>query len=147
MIKLTDNLWVGNSSSTTVANTPLLNIGAVLNVACDLRGEYGWPDIEYAQVGLIDGPGNPPCAYAAAALTLAMLLDRHNVLVYCHTGSRAVAVALMYLNMVSNHGWDEWYTLLCERAGIDLPIPHPAHKTVFDGIDWKTVGEGVVNGY
>lgn len=135
MIHLTDRIWIGDA--TAWRNAKLFNIGAVLNVAQDLRCDCGWPDVEYAQVGLVDGPGNLLCMYRAAALALMSLVERHNTLVCCHGGSRSMAVVLMYLGMVSGRKWDDLLDLLRERADIDLPIPHPAHKEAFDKIDWR----------
>ena len=49
MIKLTDNLWIGNSNDELGADYYLLKIGGVLNVAQDLEGSRGWRSgIEYA---------------------------------------------------------------------------------------------------
>lgn len=134
MIRLTGNIWIGDSASSP------LKMDAVLNVAQDMRGDCGWPDVEYMQVGLVDGPGNPPSAYCAAVLALAALCRRHRrVLVCCHTGSRSVAVVLMYVSILTDRSWDDSLVLLRERADGDIPDAHDAHKRVFDRIDWKTV--------
>jgi hypothetical protein len=136
MIKLTDNLWIGDSADEVYAD--LVDIGAVLNVAQDLQGTRGWMDgVEYMQVGLIDGPGNVPAAYHAAVLALAALLKRNRTLVCCHTGGRALAVSLMWLHLTSGRGWDSWLAILCERVEGELPIPHEAHKEAFNRMNWR----------
>jgi len=132
VIRLTETIWIGDSSDSS------LRFDAVLNVAQDLRGACGWPDVEYMQVGLIDGPGNPPSAYCAAVLALEALLSRHTrVLVCCHTRARSLAVVMMYLNIGSEYGWDGLLELLRERVDVDLPVPHEAHRKMFDQIDWQ----------
>lgn len=139
MIRLTDDLWIGDSGDGF--NARALNVDAVLNVARDLRGMVGHPTIEYAQVGLVDGPGNTHAAYCAAVLTLASLIERYEVMVYCHTGSRSMAVALMYLNATARRGWDGWMELLGERVDIPLPVPHEAHRAAFDKINWRVLAK------
>ena len=140
MIRLTDNLWVGNSADGT--NLEAISVGAVLNVAHDLLGEVGWPKVEYMQVGLVDGPGNPQSAYYSAVLALHSLLKRHRTLVCCHTGGRSVAVAIMYLELCeSTRGWNGWLELLCERVCIEVPIPHPAHREAFDKMNWRSMSK------
>lgn len=136
MIRLSDTLWIGDSS---VGQRELWSsrIGAALNVAQDLRADIGWPDVEYMQVGLIDGPGNPLGAYYSAVLALDSLLLRRNTLVFCHTGSRSMAVGAIYLNAKAGLKWDELIALLRERVDGDLPSPHKAHREAFDRIDWK----------
>lgn len=139
MIRLTDNLWIGDSVSPK--NIGAVEIGAVLNVAQDLQGEVGWPDVEYAQVGLVDGPGNLPAAYHAAVLALATLRQRYNkVLVYDHDGGRALAVVVIYLNQIARHGWNGWMEVIRKLVDIDLPVPHPAHRAAFDRINWRMLG-------
>ena len=137
MIRITENIWIGNSSTTWRA-TRDAKIGAVLNVAQDLRGMLGWPDVEYMQVGLVDGPGNSTASYCAAVLALSALVDRHKrVILCCHTCSRSIAVAMMYLSMESGQDWDELTAVLSERIDEDVPVPHGAHRTAFDNMDWR----------
>lgn len=140
MIRLTDNgLWIGNSADGK--NLGVLRVSAILNVAQDLRGTVGWPDVEYMQVGLIDGPGNPLCTYSAAVLALASLLGRRRTLVCCHSGGRSLAVCVMYLETLSRIGWDNRITLLQERVNIELPKPHLAHKAAFEAMNWRVLSK------
>lgn len=139
MTHLGEGLWIGNSADGW--DQRQAGVGAALNVAQDLRGWWGWPETEYAQVGLIDGPGNPPAAYAAAVLTLAGLLARQKTLVYCHTGSRALAVAVMYLQARSPRGWDSWMELLGERVDGVLPATHEAHREAFERMNWQLLAQ------
>lgn len=126
LVQLTDDVWVGNSADEKGSD---LKGWAALNVAHDLRPTRGWPDVEYAHVGLVDGPGNPPEAYCAAVMALAALIAKgRRVMVCCHTGSRSVAVVAMYLHSVNGLGWDHNMELLKERAAGDLPEPHRAHR-------------------
>lgn len=136
MIRLSDRLWVGDSS-VTAREVRTHKIKALLNVAQDLRGEMGWPDTEYMQVGLIDGPGNPIQVYCAAALSLWTLAKRHRTLVFCHTGGRSLAVAVMYMNVAAGHSWDGIMSLLAESVDTELPVPHEAHMAAFDKMDWQ----------
>ena len=139
MIKLTENLWIGDSSDERHADLASLDIAAVLNVAHDLGCTRRHPGIgpEYAHVGLVDGPGNTVADYCAAVLALATLVRRRGrVLVCCHSGGRAMAVALMYLDVVwGMHGWEWCLEILRERVDADLPVPHAAHRAVFERID------------
>lgn len=138
MIRISDKLWVGDAHDADHAD-----VGAILNVARDLLGKRGWPTVEYAQVGLVDGPGNSISAYCAATLALVDLMRRcQRVLVHCHEGrSRSLAVAVMYLNTTADRGWDRWLELLRERVDADLPDPHEAHKVAFDKINWRLLDE------
>lgn len=119
------------------------DVEAVLNVAQDLHSTRGWfCGVEAAHVGLIDGPGNEPAAYYAAVLALHMLLKRHNVLVCCHSGGRALAVAVMYMQaMWVRRGWDEWVTVLTERIGTDLPLVNEVHRRAFEDLRWELLVE------
>lgn len=137
MIKLADRVWIGQHNS--FLNAGAVGVGALLNVAQDLCGLCGWPVFEYAQVGLIDGPGNPPSAYVAAVLTLAALVERRTVLVYCHGGSRSVAVVAAYTCMQSGRDWGDVMELLRERADVDLPLVNPAHHEAIRGINWYSI--------
>ncbi len=128
MIKLTDYLWVGDSVDEMTAE-----VDVILNVARNLKPTRGWPKIEYVHVGLVDGPGNMPCAYRAAIFELASMMHRgKRVLICCHEGrSRSLAVAIMYLATLTDHTWDEQVEILQERIEGDLPIPHSAHRAAF----------------
>lgn len=138
MPRLTETLWMGG------AITVVPGVQSILNVAQDLRGEAGWPDVDYMQVGLIDGPGNTVAAYHAAVLALVALQKRATTLVMCHGGSRSMSVCLMYLNLVvAERGWDGWIELLSERVDGDLPVPHPAHRDMFNKLNWKLLAEVV----
>lgn len=142
MIQFAENLWVGSSTDGQYAD-----VDAVLNVAKDLHIRRGWPDIQYAQVGLVDGPGNLPASYHAAVLTLAaMVKTGKRVLVHCHEGkSRSAAVVIMYLSATAGRnwpgdyavGWDGWLKLLRVYTGVDLPEPHEAHKAAFEKMNWR----------
>lgn len=136
---ISPNLWVGNSHDEQCAELADLGIGAVLNVARDMQlsRQWGAKSMECMQVGLVDGPGNPLTAYCAAVLALASLVDRHGTLVCCHTGSRSLAVAVMYARFVGDCEWDAYLEFLRERVDADVPAPHPAHRKAFDTIDWK----------
>ncbi len=134
MIQVADNLWVGNSHDGQNAE-----VDAVLNVAVDLHIKRGWPGIVYAQVGLVDGPGNTLGSYHAAVLVLSALMNTgKRVLVHCHMGqSRSVAVVVMYLHLVGGRGWDNILTLLRERVEVEMPEPHEAHRKAFDKMNWQ----------
>jgi hypothetical protein len=145
MIQLAAGLWIGNSGDSQ--NFRAVWPTAVLNVAQDLAGAIGWPDVEYAQVGLIDGPGNEVGDYCSAILALRMLTRRHDVvLVYDHAGERALVVGMMYLNVVEGQfrshtaAWGYWPTwqerLALVRRILQLPEPHAAHAEAFNLIPW-----------
>ncbi len=143
MIKITDNISIGGALDEQQG--VLTEFGAILNVAQDLHGTRGWKEIEYAQVGLIDGPGNPPSAYISAVLMLHTLLCRHKrVLVLCHGMRRSIVVVLIYLILKKGRtsdnpsltftNWTTWDTVLSE-LNLPSPIPiHPAHREVFDAL-------------
>lgn len=116
---------------------------SVLNVAHDLRGKVGWPDVVYMQVGLIDGPGNTHAAYCAAALALHALQERGPTMVFCHNGGRSLAVVLMYLNLLSPHRWDDLLAILKERIDVKLPEVNEAHITAFNQIDWEKLIQAI----
>lgn len=128
MLRVADNLWVGDSTDESKRNG---SINAVLVVAHDMFG-HAYMDEENAQVGLIDGPGNPLCAYHAAVLTLVSLLKRgKGVLVCDHDGGRALAVVMMYRYMMNEApSWDE------QVKRLNVLMPHSAHKRAFERMDW-----------
>lgn len=138
MIRLADNLWIGLANE-RVSDIKNSDIEAILNVAQDLQCVYGWPDVEYMQIGLIDGPGNPATAYYAAVTALATLLKRKRTLVLCHGGSRSLAVVMMYLCVLGEVKWDIRLDILKERINTDLPTMHPIHREMFDSIDWRPI--------
>lgn len=141
MIRLTDHLWIGDSADGM--RLGLMRVGAVLNVARDLCIRAGWPDVEYAQVGLVDGPGNLPRVYASAVLLLADMLTRHDVMVCCHNGARSLVVSLMYLNVAARKDWTGILNMMRERIDGTLPEVNQAHITVFDSMDWKLLARAV----
>lgn len=133
-------IYVGNSTDEQTAE-----VTSILNVAQDLISTRGWDDgIESMHVGLIDGPGNELSTYCSAVLALHALLRRHNVLVCCHTGGRAIMVAMMYLhvsNYLQDRGWCDWWYILQERIEEPLPTPNQVHIEAFDKIDWKLLSK------
>lgn len=137
---------MGNSHDWRAAKTT--GIIGLLNVAHDLGCSGAAPGLEYMQVGLIDGPGNPQGVYYSAVLALGVLLGRHKrVLVYCHDGkSRSVAVAVAYLNtLVRQRNWHAWFDIMYERTGVRLPQMNVAHCDALDNMNWQlladTIGE------
>lgn len=140
MIQLGERLWIGNSS-TAWKDYRAARIEAVLNVAQDLRGNVGWPDMEYMQVGLIDGPGNSLSVYYAAVLSISALVKLRRTLVFCHTGGRSLVVSAMYINISLGYDWDGLMVILSERVDVELPTPHEAHRAVFKQMDWAILRE------
>ncbi len=165
MIRLTQSLWIGDSAAYKGSWGPdgqffRTGLPAVLNVACDLshlgnsQDDDHWLRVldadgaEYAHVGLINGPGNELSDYCAAILHLRTLLRRHDiVLVYDHEGGTALAVAMMYLNLMGGKfrpnplSWSHWLTwderlteLGCPTN--TLPTPHAAHVEAFGRIPY-----------
>lgn len=145
MILLTEGIWIGNSDDGYLTEDNI-KVGAVLNVARDLPGESEWPDVEYAQVGLIDGPGNEVKDYCAAVIVLASMVKRHkDVMVYDHEGKRSFVVGLMYLCLTRSErninrtfmscfrSWEsmveEYYTGLVAE---NIPPVCKSHKEAFD---------------
>ena len=136
MIRVGGNVWIDGSGASW-RDVKKQQITAVLNVARDLLGTMGWPEVEYSQVGLIDGPGNTPAEYCSAITALYSLSKRHNTLVCCHTGSRSLAVLLMLNSIISTGNWDESLKLLNERVEEDLPPIHSAHREAFENTSWS----------
>ena len=144
MFIISDQVRIGNSDDGYLREDR--DISAVLNVAQDLGGTLCWPDVEYAQVGLVDGPGNEVAAYAAAVMTLVALTRRHDLaLVYDHSGSRALAIGVMYLSLIEGkiteridymrrREWDEIVSGIQKRSEKPLPQVHSAHVKVFNKI-------------
>ena len=151
-MRLEDKLWIGNSHD--VEHGDLSSVDAILNVACDLRDTV-WRDdgLEYVQIGLIDGPGNEMIVYHAAVLMLVALHRHGSVLVYCHTGSRAISVAIMYLELtypsgtsaphICGCGWDGWLERVHRILGDGMLALHDAHRIAFEGINWRLLEAGI----
>lgn len=145
MIQIDRKLWIGDSKSPSQCLK--VNTECVLNVAQDLPILISWPIVEYAQVGLIDGPGNPIGLYHAAILTLMSLQKKGVTLVCCHDGGRSLAIGIMYLNLIypsgtsssytNGCGWDGWINILSKRIKEELPKVHEIHKEIFDKIQWR----------
>ncbi len=141
MIRLNEKILVGTSDDGHLKDNP--EVKAVLNVAHDLRGVKCWPRVEYAQVGLMDGPGNEVSTYCAALMALLSLERRYDrILVYDHSGSRALAVVIMYtaltegkvaerVDFMRRRSWDEILLDLSSRAGKRLAEPNPEHRKAF----------------
>lgn len=135
-------IWIGNSGMeyqpTEVYRAQ--KVDGLLNVAVDLTCTHGWWEgIHTCQVGLIDGPGNELSAYASAMLALRTLLKTRNTLVVCHTGTRAMAVVVMYQAVMASCAWDEALTTLRERVEDDLPVPLLIHKENFERLNHKAI--------
>ena len=129
MIQITDNISIGGQYDERNAK-----VDVVLNVALDLVVTRSWPDVEYAHIPLIDGPGNHIGLYCAAVMSL-ISFGGKNILVCCHGGrSRSLAVVLMMMGVRYRHRWDECLTILQERIDAELIEPHGAHKKAFDDV-------------
>lgn len=136
MIRLSEKLLIGDSADEYHADIEDGIVG-ILNVAHDLTPTKGWWNgLAYAQVGLVDGPGNALYLYVTAVLTLHMLMQKGPVLVCCHSGTRSLVVALMYTNVFARRGYDGCLDILSERVDIVLPVPSEAHRQMFDQIHW-----------
>lgn len=93
MTEINERLLIGDKG-----DQPFSRFTCVLNLAPDLR-VLTHDKLEYAQVGLIDGPGNRIGTIVAAVSVLHQLLDRHeSVVLICHGGTgRSGLVAALYL--------------------------------------------------
>lgn len=148
MLKITDKIWIGNSDDEKKATKRdkfgrvLSNISdSVLIVAQDMTHNNDWDDgVEYMQVGLIDGPGNPLSAYHAAVLALVTLVKRGTVLICCHDGGRSLAIVIMYLYLMGDGpSWDEALERLCVDPTVtwrELPAVNEVHRKAFFMMDW-----------
>lgn len=146
MMRFSENVFIGNSDDEKIIDitSEALKINSVLCVAVDMRSTRWHSPIEYAQVGLVDGPGNPASAYCAAILQLAAMIERQDtVLVCCHSGSRSLAVAIMYTVLKEGRKservsapsrWRTWDSVLGDLvAAVDeLPTIHEAHREACD---------------
>ena|ERR1019366_6161963 len=148
MTKITPDIWLGDSKDAESADLKKDGIGAMLNVAHDLQCKRGWSDgIEYAQCGLVDGPGNTMASYHAALLKLcALVCGGRKTLVVDHVaGGRAVAVAIMGLHAMRRMGWAHWLKEIAkalakvDEQGFSCVEVHPKHKEAFDRINWRLV--------
>lgn len=140
MIKLLDDrrrvggvalggVWIGCSADENQGDLDKPDIGAILNVAQDYDSTRGWKHgFESMRVGLVDGPGNELCAYIAAVLALHALCKRHNALVCCHTGSRSLAVTLMYVQALTAAPWDRALQAFTEKVDDELPAVKDVHR-------------------
>jgi hypothetical protein len=123
----------------------IAGIGGVLNCANDLwRGKFDTDSdvpIEYAHVGLVDGPGNGMADYHAALLKTCALMRRcDQVSIHDHDGSsRAAAVAIMALHAAHRRGWGHWLGIIREKVGDPEFEPHPVHRLAFNRINWRLV--------
>lgn len=140
MLRIENNVWIGSSADEACADLAGSGVTAILNTAFDLAPTRGWrAGIEYAHVGLIDGPGNPPSLYAAAVLALAGIIKTRSCMVCCHNGGRSLAVIVMLFNARVRYRWDEWLDRLSERTDYPLPRPHDAHRAAFELMDWRSL--------
>ena len=93
--QINERLFIGSKE-----DQPFSKFTCVLNLASDLY-VLTHEKLEYAQIGLIDGPGNHVGTLAAAVLVLRQLLERHEtVMLVCHGGTgRSGLVAALYLTV------------------------------------------------
>lgn len=144
MIKITEKIWIGDALDEQHVDLQASEINGILNVAHDMQCTRGWTHgVEYAQVGLIDGPGNSIQTYCAAVLALGALLKRRDrVLVCCHSGTRSLVIAVMYINaVVPGRKWDNLVELIQERIGLGLDTPDRAHLLAFENIPWSLLAK------
>lgn len=139
------DLWVGGMEATDDLEFITKNkIRGILNVAHYLdvsfpfeNDEFRHFPIEYAKVGLVDGPEphkeipkNNDGSLIAAVLILDQLVTRRGrVLVHCHMGgSRSVIVVSLYLSIKFTHAFDDLLDalnyVLEKRNLIPFPYPH-----------------------
>jgi hypothetical protein len=139
MTKLTDNLWLGNSSDAACADLNTDAISTILNVAHDLPSARNWNHgIEYSQVGLVDGPGNSLAAYHAAVLKLAAFLaNSRRCLCHCHEGRSTSAfccIAVLHL-LGQRRGWDHWHAFV-KNLRPEVSV-HEEHRRAFNRLNWR----------
>ncbi len=146
MTEITPRIYLGDSHDAEHADLRKHGIGAILNVAHDLVGRRGWSDgIEYAQCGLVDGPGNTMASYHAAILKLAALVvGGRKTLCHCHAGeSRSVSVIIAVLHLLDGRrGWDHWRKVIVDKVAasgreISDDKPHTAHREAFNRLNWR----------
>lgn len=126
LLNVTNGLWIGDSAAAEHVD---MSVGAVFNVAHDLEVDCD------CRVGLIDGPGNEVEMYCAAVYALHALRKKgSDVLVCCHSGSRSLAVCVMYVSLLNGCSWDRTMAILCERLDTQLPNVHPVHSFVLEEV-------------
>lgn len=93
MNQITERILIGAKD-----DQPFSRYTAVLNLAPDLH-VLTHEKLEYAQIGLIDGPGNRLGTIVGAVMFLHQLLDRHEaVVLICHGGTgRSGLVTALYM--------------------------------------------------
>src|SRR5690606_31916850 len=153
-------LYVGNQAAACDADTLLaLNITSTLNVSVNIivpaMQLADGTNVRRANVGLIDGNGNPASYLAGAVLTLHGLLNQAspgkthypahrygNVLVNCRGGrSRSVTVLGLYMHLTAP---DQWPTLASAIDHIRALRGNAAHYPLQPMIDMaeRLVDEG-----
>ena len=142
MIQVNDKLWIGNTIDEANLDFDVKGITGILMVAHDMQQLNRYrltakSEVEYMQVGLIDGPGNTMMAYHAAVLALAAIIKRRQVMVCCHGMERSIAVVAMYLRLTQGRGWDWWVGKLCGMLDNDAPTIHEEHKLAFYKLNWR----------
>ena len=141
MIKITDKIWLGSSHDAEHADLKPDKITAILSCVHDLEGKRGWTDgVEFAQCGLVDGPGNTMAAYHAAVLRLAaFVLGGRKTLVHDHHGmSQAVFAVICVLQLLEGRmGWDHWLNVIKDKQAILDGNPHEEHCKAFNRLNWR----------
>ena len=94
--------------------------------------------MEYAHIGLVDGPGNSLASYHAATLKLCdFIVKGRYVLVHDHDStSRAVAVVIMAMHALERRGWDYWLGVISKKMDTS---PHEEHKRAFNKMNWRLI--------
>lgn len=132
MLEFSDRVWIGDSHAERSDALKAFGITGILIAAHDMPPTKGWLDeCMVARVPIIDGPGNSSAMYAAAVTTLHALLVKRSVLVCCHTGGRARAIATLYMALMARREWDEVESVVAERVDLShFPVVNSAHKQV-----------------
>lgn len=141
MTKITDYIWIGDSTDAEESDLRKHGVTAILCVAHDLQCRRGWSDgILYAQCGLVDGPGSNLAAYHSAVLQLVSIVSAgRKVMVVDHVaGGRAVAVTIMALHVGhSKLGWEHWLGIINEKMERKEFNPHQEHRNAFNRTNWR----------
>lgn len=128
-----------------------LDINLVTTQASDVGARqqtFGWGDVRYYKLGMIDGPGNPREMVLAGVLQLRALMnqtlpdkpsypwpDRGNVLVNCRGGrSRSVIIAALFLTV-------EQPDLF---PSLDAAIDHVRRARQLAPMEWPTAPKPVL---
>lgn len=147
MVELAPMLMIGDSKDADHGDLRRHQVSAILCVAHDMQCRRGWTDgIEFAQCGLVDGPGSNIAAYHAAVMKLASLIGGGRKVLVCdhESGGRAVSVCLMYLNMAkSRDGWDKWLAAVNRSMGKPDFSPHEAHRSAFNRLNWRLISQAM----